>query len=235
MCYLIYSIILCSSIAELQAQRKRQKTSQDNLDFGESRLEPSTADTDDLHGELSEIFESDLSTAKAKFTEGENHVSCLQDSPNVKFKPSFGHRAGFDAFMTGYSFACIAISLRKLTSEPKSGWLSGVEEMKNKLANRAKAIPLHVTKSHFTNTSQQHRIAQSKISSFLKNSSDKWKFILRIVTVLLSLCQTFMQVWREVYMNGKLRKFFSMRGERGRGWDEKKEGEEKIWNKFGYW
>ena len=152
-------------------QRKRQKTLEDS---GEDQLEPNTADTENLHGELSEIFESDLSAAKAKFIEGEHHDKCLQDSPNVKLKPSFGHRAGFDAFMTGYSFACISISLRKLASEQKSSWLSSVGEMKNKLANRGKAIPLHVTKSLFTNTSQQHRIVQSKMSSFFKDSSDKW-------------------------------------------------------------
>lgn len=154
-------------------QRKRQKTLENSLQLGEEQLELNTINIDNVHQELSELFESDLSAAKAKFTEGEIHASCLQDSPTVALEPSFGHRAGFDAFMTGYCFACISISLRKLTSEKTRDWLSGVEEMKNKLANRGKAIPLHVTKSFFTNTSQQHRIAQSRISLIFKNDSDK--------------------------------------------------------------
>ena len=148
---------------------------EDSLQLGEEQLELNSANINRVHGELSELFESDLSAAKAKFTEGETHAGCLQDSPSVMLKPSFGHRAGFDAFMTGYSFACISISLRKLGSEKKHGWLSGMEEMKNKLANRGKAIPLQVTKSFFTNTSQQHRVAQSKMSLFFKSDSDKVK------------------------------------------------------------
>ena len=131
-------------------------------------LEPTASET---QKGLTELFENDLSAARAK-VEGRDQTSCRPDaSPPVKTKPSFGHRAGFDAFMTGYSFACIALTLKKSPLEENSGWLSGVEEMRNKLANRGKTFALQITKSHFTSSSLRHKTAQSIISSFFKSNS----------------------------------------------------------------
>ena len=119
--------------------------------------------------ELSELFECDLSAAKEKFSERQAGSGEERDG---KLKPSFGHRAGFDAFMTGYSFASIAVSLWKTgNSRDREGMLAELTEMKNKLSNRGKVFPLLVTKSHFTNTSQQHKIARDNISEYFKKHS----------------------------------------------------------------
>jgi hypothetical protein len=124
---------------------------------------------------LREQFESELTAAKEKFSQRQSDG---RGEENVKLKPSFGHRAGFDAFMTGYSFASIAVSLCKARENGSSGPCCTAEgegkggqgilagelgEMRNKLANRRKAFPLHILKSHFTSTSQQHKNAQLSI------------------------------------------------------------------------
>lgn len=136
---------------------------------------------------LCDHFECELTAAKEKFSQRRANNG---GGGGVKLKPSFGHRAGFDAFMTGYSFASIAVSLRKATEssglggERDSGGPGGegegnglvgerehrlldeLREMRNKLANRGKTFPLHILKSHFTNTSQPHRTAQLNIKEY---------------------------------------------------------------------
>lgn len=125
--------------------------------------------------QLSELFECELTAAKEKFSQ-QQHQAHSKGGENVKLKPSFGHRAGFDAFMTGYSFASMAVSLCKAggdggpagegEDEHGSGMISKLREMRNKLANRGKTFPLHILKSHFTNTSQQHNTAQLNIREY---------------------------------------------------------------------
>ena len=153
---------------ELQTQRKRQRTSSAERERVEKE-EESDQQMEREDSELTELFESDLCSAKARFTQGgggEKERGLL----DLSLKPSFGHRAGFDAFMTGYSFASIAVTSMKPLDDcrEKLMWLSGVEEMRNKLANRGRAFPFHVSKSHFTSTSQQHRDAQTNIEEFFK-------------------------------------------------------------------
>lgn len=122
--------------------------------------------------ELSELFECELTAAKERLNQSEAGSSWT-GRDDVKLKPSFGHRAGFDAFMTGYSFASIAVSLCKASrgERERDKVLDGLSEMKNKLANRGKPFPLHILKSHFTNTSQQHKTAQGNINKYFKKHS----------------------------------------------------------------
>ncbi len=169
---------------ELGIETEVQDQHQGDSDFAESAVPyGGLVDTVEKKGEgkrpatikgLREQFDSELTAAKEKFSQ------CQSDGrgENVKLKPSFGHRAGFDAFMTGYSFASIAVSLctakengssgaccmAEVAVERGQGILAGeLEEMRNKLANRRKAFPLHILKSHFTSTSQQHKNAQLSI------------------------------------------------------------------------
>ena len=123
---------------------------------------------------LREQLECELTAAKEKFSQRQSDT---RGGENLKLKPSFGHRAGFDAFMTGYSFASIAVSLyhkargngpcHRADGEGERGLqekLAGeLGEMRNKLANRKNKFPLHILKSHFTCTSQEHKNAQLNI------------------------------------------------------------------------
>ena len=154
---------------ELQAQRKRLK-----LSNGEGEELDKEGDEVISQGhtrdELAELFKSEISSAKAKFSEEHSEVG-----ETLQTKPSFGHRAGFDAFMTGYSFASAAVSSQRKSGESEKGCgsLSGVEEMKNKLASRRRGqvFPLQVMQSHFTSTSQQHKTALANINTYFKKSS----------------------------------------------------------------
>ncbi len=67
---------------------------------------------------------------------------------------SQGHRAGFDAFMTGYLFAYYQTTLPE----------AELQSAKNKLFVTSKPFPMHVAKSQYTNTSESHRQKQSRLA-----------------------------------------------------------------------
>lgn len=59
-----------------------------------------------------------------------------------------GHRAGFDAFMTGYCFAFYRIHIAGNDS---------MQKLSNKIYLTGKDVPLNVMKSHFAKTSSQYQ------------------------------------------------------------------------------
>ena len=65
-----------------------------------------------------------------------------------------GHRAGFDAFMTGYCFAFYQLACQQ----------EDIEGSRNKVYLTAKDLPLNIMKSHFAKTSSRHE----KIMAVLK-------------------------------------------------------------------
>ena len=83
------------------------------------------------------------------------------DSPTSTPQLS-GHRAGLDAFMTGYCFASYVLSLAASSGKEKEmasfpGLLEAVSDMSNKIALGGKPIPLLVTKSLYCSTSACHQ------------------------------------------------------------------------------
>ena len=83
--------------------------------------EPASPHTTLSSPSLAETFQRELATAKAKLTEGDT-------SRGSRCKPSFGHRAGFDAFMTGYAFACYCVMTHSETAERETEKESGMDK-----------------------------------------------------------------------------------------------------------
>lgn len=88
----------------------------------------------------------------------ENHVTQPPDvhvsQPSMKTRDC-GHRAGFDAFMTGYCMATYLLRLGKRNDENELT-LSSLVETANKLSLTQKDVPLQITRSHFTRPSATH-------------------------------------------------------------------------------
>lgn len=68
-----------------------------------------------------------------------------------------GHRAGFDAFMTGYCFAFYRTCLNKPNQMV-------IQDSRNKVYLTAKDMPLTIMKSHFVKTSTNHKRVMAALS-----------------------------------------------------------------------
>ncbi|XP_052684784.1 target of EGR1 protein 1-like isoform X2 [Crassostrea angulata] len=79
------------------------------------------------------------------------------------------HRAGFDSFMTGFSFA---VYISKYGSYNGSFCLDdcGMEAFKNNVYLSGKDMPLSIVKSTFSKTSKNHKEKIKKISEHVDNS-----------------------------------------------------------------
>ena len=109
---------------------------------------------------LESLFEEELAATKKRLTEKAGDVKATQTEAMLLHSP--GHRAGTDAYMTGYSFACYGLRLagEKLVDADERGTL--LEEVKNKITLGGKPFPLLLTKSSYTTTSQNHRAMTEK-------------------------------------------------------------------------
>ena len=135
-------------------------------------LDPQEAITGHMTGNLDpeqssttnilQVFQKDLDIARARLSTSSSH--------GYTKKPSFGHRAGFDAFMTGYSFSHFAVKVAKSDSGGLSTLFSGLSDMRNCLGNRWKPFPMRIVKSHFAKTSLGHRKTWKKIEATFGSS-----------------------------------------------------------------
>lgn len=108
------------------------------------------------------LFERDLAAVRARLS------GCGEEQVKTAKPASFGHRAGFDAFMTGYTFGCYAVESSSGGMEAGEE-LAGLADMRNKLASRGGnwKVPLHILKSHFAKTSSTHSLARERMREML--------------------------------------------------------------------
>ena len=136
---------------EIEVKEEEEDAKGEEMEGQTSSPEPSTT-------ALTELFHQDLDAARTKLVTTSNFQ-----------KPSFGHRAGFDAFMTGHTFACYAVGQAKdllpgaSVECCKEAVMASLRAMQNCLGNRGKPIPLQIVKSHFSKTSAAHQTAQETI------------------------------------------------------------------------
>jgi len=122
---------------------------------------------------LTELFTDEIAVAKLHLT-NDGQSSSKDDELNGGFtsKVHFsGHRAGFDAFMTAYTFS-VYLCKRKLKNgnakQETVSYLAEMESIKNKIVMSGKPVPLLVAKSHFAKTSHGHQL---KMTQLLKHHS----------------------------------------------------------------
>ena len=89
----------------------------------------------------------------------------LESSIHLEEGRSGGHRAGFDAFMTGFVMACILskhtsvenVENRMVGAGIELDQLSGVEKFTNKIYAAGKDQPMIISKSNFCVPSKEHQ------------------------------------------------------------------------------
>jgi len=135
---------------------------------------------------LTEFFSKEIETAKQRLSNELEQLSPKEDyfvpskSVPTSEKHFAGHRAGFDAFMTAYSFA-IYLSKRKASNKKPDGTkcikntepesiidFAELKSVKNKIVMGGRPLPLLIAKSHFTKTSSNHQL---RMAELLKKSS----------------------------------------------------------------
>lgn len=126
---------------------------------------------------LDSLFEEELAAAKRRLRELDDEeaaaeVTATEHSESVQpcdkaqnekaslIRP--GHRAGVDAYMTGYCFTCYGLQLagEKLVIAEERETL--LEEVRNKVTLGGKNFPLLLTQSSYSNTSTHHRAIQER-------------------------------------------------------------------------
>lgn len=110
---------------------------------------------------LVELFQQELASARTKH--GSKKESEMQsEGDTMKTSISCGHRAGFDAFMTGYTFACYALNActHIMSSQPTSltpdALTQALGQWRNCLSNRG-STPIKIATSQFSRPSEPHK------------------------------------------------------------------------------
>ena len=108
----------------------------------------------------------DQDTESLTYSNDNSAAEDSSQSPSASVNKAGSHRAGFDAFMTGYIFAFFSARYgNEVTKEEDTckGYELGMDENKNKLYLVGKDIPLQVTTSSFSKPSKAHLAKIAKI------------------------------------------------------------------------
>lgn len=155
------------------------KTEEGQLDEESKENEPSPSPVLESDSQM-DAAEADEPPRKLGKAENGPAVSMTNDgglalgkaneNSSVSPRQHGSHRAGFDAFMTGFALACIVNEQGKFPSEGEEeegrqleGF--GMSREANKLALTGKNIPMLIMKSSYAKSSQAHREKMERLSS----------------------------------------------------------------------
>ena len=144
---------------ETRKSRKRKRR-QENKQVKETAEDtPKNENVSSENSEASDAMETaeNENSLNSRLTTGEVLEILKSEVSEEETHANGGHRAGYDAFMTGFIYAVFRAS--------DSGWVDKTDEWKNKLYLGGKDYPLSVTRSSFSKHSKQHL---EKISAIRK-------------------------------------------------------------------
>ena len=157
----------------IEAKRRRRRKRKQHYQEGTS-----------TSSQLESLFEEELAAAKRRLGDKQEEEGGMETLSGTKMAeddrgvlqgpvqqhedrgaPPSGHRAGGDAYMTGYCFCCYALRLarEKLVSAEERRPL--LEEVKNKISLGGKDYSLLLTRSSFTSTSPHYRAMTERMKT----------------------------------------------------------------------
>lgn len=147
-------IIVSEDSAQKKKSKKRSRKRKRSGNSGDTYQEK----TDDKSVAGGEVNNGPTKKARVEESEGtadkkidlENDTRLRESFEKVSLPRMTGHRAGFDAFMTGY---CYAFYQAQLSQEKETA----MEDSRNRVYLTAKDMPLRIMKSHFVKTSSNHK------------------------------------------------------------------------------
>ena len=143
-------------------KRQRKESSSVNLEelFHEELLSVKRRLTEDkeIDTETKESANSEIITEEMTKSEVKDIPQSGTQVTGDKEASSPGHRAGTDAFATGYCFSSFVLQLLSPDSSlTRETAMKCLEDHCNKIALGSKPMPLLIAKSQYSNTSVHHR------------------------------------------------------------------------------
>ena len=139
-------------------RKRRRKNKTSNVESMELTTETSVASSNNVADVSMESVEPDDSSNDIVTEDNSGINTASESTTDVHSSRTEGHRAGFDAFMTGFIFAHF-ISKHGCFRELKDSVTMtdlGMHDYQNRVALSGKDIPLQITKSNFAKTSKDH-------------------------------------------------------------------------------
>ena len=156
--------------------RNADNVNLDSTPQGSSNSGQLSASKNGVHDYQSEMNFEKNCQSETKSEENLQHQDSNDAKPaaNIGLKPQYAgcHRAGFDAFMTGFAMATFVSQYGRPppTSDDvpsvKGGSFVetyGLQDLVNKLYLGGKDVPLQITQSHFSKPSANHREKMKRI------------------------------------------------------------------------
>lgn len=155
-------------MAQSKKSRKRKRRRDNNPKSGANEDGTDHADEQEVESNIADMS-IDAESEENSVTSGDASKNNVQDGtspqvPGTAKTPAVSgkHRAGFDAFMTGYIMASYISEYGCYKGSLNLNDV-GLEEIRNLVYLTGKDIALSVVKSGFTKTSKDHREKCSKV------------------------------------------------------------------------